>query len=230
VTPDATTAPVRARDVYKIFRGAEIETVALRGADLDLLAGSWTSLMGPSGSGKSTFVHIISGLLEPSGGAVFVDGEDITRLPPADRARLRRRKVGVVLQRDNLHPSLDVGANIALPMRLDGCPAAQTATRVSELLDLVGLTALRRRGIQHLSGGEAQRVSIALAVATRPVVLLTDEPTGELDDKSAHRVLDLLATVRAEGTAILTVTHNPLVAARADRRLTMQDGQVFDAA
>lgn len=230
MTVDATTIPVRARDVYKIFRGADVETVALRGADLDLRARSWTSLMGPSGSGKSTFIHVIGGLLEPSGGAVFVDGEDITRLPPPERARLRRRKVGVVLQRDNLHPLLDVAANIALPMRLDGRPVGEVRSRVTELLDFVGLGALRKRRVQHLSGGEAQRVSIALAVATRPIVLLTDEPTGELDEESAQRVLDLIDTVRADGTAVLTVTHNPIVAARAGRRLTMRDGRVLDAA
>ena len=230
MTPDATTAPVYARDVYKIFRGTDVETVALRGADVELPAGSWTSLMGPSGSGKSTLVHIIAGLLEPSGGAVFVQGEDITRLGPTERARLRRRRVGVVLQRDNLNPHLDVVDNIALPLRLQGWPAGEIGDRVEALLDQIGLAERRHHRVAQLSGGEAQRVAIAVALAPRPKVLLADEPTGELDEVTAASILDLLnALLRREGTAILTVTHNLQVRARASRRLTMRDGVVIDA-
>jgi ABC-type lipoprotein export system ATPase subunit len=221
---------IEARGLYHIYRGAELETVALRGADLALERSSWTSVMGPSGSGKSTLIHVIAGLLEPSGGSVVIDGRDITRQPPAKRARMRRRNVGIVLQRDNLHPLLDVAGNVALPLRLDGRPAAEVGRRVDELLERVGLTDRRRHRVGQLSGGEAQRVALALAVAPRPRVLLTDEPTGELDEQSAAGVLDLLDELRAEGTAVLTVTHNPQVAERADRWLTMRDGEVVEAA
>jgi ABC-type lipoprotein export system ATPase subunit len=229
VTESVQLPAVEARGLYQIYREAEVETVALRGAELVLQPGSWTSLMGPSGSGKSTLIHVLAGLLEPSGGSVMIDGQDITRLPPPERAQLRRRNVGLVLQRDNLHPLLDVAANVALPLRIDERPSAEVRARVDELLRQIGLADRRRHRIGQLSGGEAQRVAIALAVAARPRVLFTDEPTGELDEATAAGVLDLLDEHRAEGTAVLTVTHNEHVAERADRRLTMRDGEVIDA-
>jgi len=206
-----------------------VETVALRGADLKLEAGSWTTLMGPSGSGKSTLVHILAGLSDPSGGSVMMDGRDLTRLSPPDRARERRRHIGLVMQRDNLHPLLDVAGNISLPLRLDGRPPGAIRQRVDELLAQVGLAERRHHRAGQLSGGENQRAAIALAVALRPRLLLTDEPTGELDEATAAGILDLLAKLRDEGTALLTVTHNSLVADRADRRLEMRDGEVHDA-
>jgi ABC-type lipoprotein export system ATPase subunit len=220
---------ITARGLYHIFREGQGETVALRGAELELASGSWTSLMGPSGSGKSTLVHVLAGLLEPNGGSVLIGGEDITRLSPPERARRRRRTIGVVLQRDNLHPLLDVADNVGLPLRLDGRPPNEIRVRVDELLSRVGLSDRRRGRVGELSGGELQRVAIALAVAPRPRLLLTDEPTGELDEATAEHVLDLLDELRTDGTAILTVTHNRRVAARADRRLLMRDGEVVDA-
>jgi putative ABC transport system ATP-binding protein len=225
-----TPPAIEARGLYHIFRERQVETVALRGAELVLEPASWTSLMGPSGSGKSTLIHVLAGLLEPSGGSVMIDGEDITRLSSPERARRRRRHIGLVLQRDNLHPLLDVAGNVALPLRLDGRPAGEVSSRVDELLAKVGLSERRRHRVGQLSGGEAQRVAIALAAAARPRVLLTDEPTGELDGATAVGVLDLLAELRAEGAAVLTVTHNPQVAEHADRRLVMRDGEVVDAA
>src|SRR2546423_4148963 len=116
---------VEARGLYHIYREREVETVALRGAELVLQPGSWTSLMGPSGSGKSTLIHVLAGLLEPSGGSVTIDGRDITRLPPPERARIRRRSIGLVLQRDNLHPLLDVAGDGAPPARPDARPPAE---------------------------------------------------------------------------------------------------------
>ncbi|QNA77062.1 ABC transporter ATP-binding protein [Streptomyces sp. So13.3] len=221
---------IEADGLYLIYRERDVETVALRGAEISLPEGAWTSLMGPSGSGKSTLIHVLGGLLDPSGGRVLIRGEDLTRLPQAERALRRRRHIGMILQRDNLHPLLDVAGNVALTLRLDGRPAAQVRARVAELLARVGLSAHARQPIGKLSGGEAQRVAIAAALAPRPDVLLTDEVTGELDEETAGEVLDLLADVRArEGTAILTVTHNPLVAERADRMLRMRDGIVIEA-
>ena len=220
---------MEANGLYHIYREAEVETVALRGARLALAAASWTSVMGPSGSGKSTLLHVLAGLLEPSGGSVRLDGEDLTRLSPPERARRRRRDIGVVLQRDNLHPLLDVEGNVALPLRLDGRPSREVRARVEGLLEEVGLLDRRHHRPAQLSGGEAQRVAVAVALAPLPRVLLADEPTGELDDASAAGVLGLLETHRGrEGSAILTVTHNPRVAERADRRLVMRDGLVVD--
>jgi len=220
---------VEARGLYHIYREGEVETVALRGADLALAAGSWTSIMGPSGSGKSTLLHILSGLLRPTAGSVVVDGAELTRMSEGERARSRRRRVGVVLQRDNLHPHLNVAGNVALPLRLDGQRRRAIRDRVGHLLVEVGLADRRRQRAVRLSGGEAQRVAIAVALAHRPKVVLADEPTGELDEKTTESVLDLLESVRSEeGTAILTVTHNPRVARRADRRLVMRDGVIHD--
>jgi ABC-type lipoprotein export system ATPase subunit len=220
---------VEARGLDHIYRESEVETVALRGATLALRAGEWTSLMGPSGSGKSTLLQITAGLLEPSGGAVMIDGQDITRLSPPERARRLRSRVGIVLQRDNLHPLLNVEDNVALPLRIDGGPAREVRRRVDELLASVGVGDRRRHRAGEVSGGEAQRVAIAIALAPRPQVLLADEPTGELDESTAAGVLDLLGSVCAqEGTAILTVTHNPQVAGRAHRRVRMSDGLVVD--
>jgi ABC-type lipoprotein export system ATPase subunit len=221
---------IEARDLFHIYRGRELETIALRGADLALRRRSWTSVMGPSGSGKSTLLHVMAGLVEPSGGSVMLDGYDITRLPPPERARRRRTLIGVVLQRDNLHPLLDAEDNVALPLRLDGRPRSEVGERVEQLIRDVGLLDRRHSGAGQLSGGEAQRVAIAMALAPRPRVLLADEPTGELDEATAARLLDLIETLRVqEGTTVLTVTHNPQVAERADRRVTMRDGQVVDA-
>jgi ABC-type lipoprotein export system ATPase subunit len=220
---------IEARDLFHIYRGRELETIALRGADLALKRGSWTSLMGPSGSGKSTLLQVMAGLLEPSGGSVMLDGRDLTRLPPHETARRRRTLIGVVLQRDNLHPLLDAAENVGLPLRLDGRPRGEVRARVDQLLQAVGLVDRRHSGVGQLSGGEAQRVAIAVALAPRPRVLLADEPTGELDEATAAALLDLIDTLRAqEDTTILTVTHNPQVAERADRRVAMRDGQVVD--
>jgi putative ABC transport system ATP-binding protein len=224
------SAPViEARGLYQIYRETEVETIALRGAELVLEPASWTALMGPSGSGKSTLVAVLAGLLEPSGGSVMVGGQDLTRLPPPERARWRRRNIGLVMQRDNLHPLLDVAENVALPLRLDDRSGTEVRARVAEVLADVGLGDRADHHVGQLSGGEGQRAAIALAVAPKPRLMLTDEPTGELDEATAKGVLDLLSRLRAQGTAILTVTHNPQVADRADRRLTMRDGEVVDA-
>jgi len=228
----ATEDPVvDARGLYHIYREANLETVALRGAELSLAAGEWVAVMGPSGSGKSTLLNVLAGLLEPSGGQVMVAGADITRQSEAERAELRRSRIGVVMQRDNLHPLLTVAENVALPLRMAGSARRSAHDRVAELLQRVGLTQRTRNRPHQLSGGEAQRAAIAVAVATRPSVLIADEPTGELDEDTAAEVLDLLGELRTvDGTAIVTVTHNLAVARCADRRLAMRDGVLRDEA
>jgi ABC-type lipoprotein export system ATPase subunit len=226
---DSSDLVIEAKGLYHIYREAELETVALRGADLALERGTWTSVMGPSGSGKSSLLHVMAGLVEPSGGSVMIDGQDLTRLPPPERARRRRSRIGVVLQRDNLHPMLDVADNVALPLRIDGRSQQEVKDTVTDLLQRVGLSDRRRHLARELSGGEKQRAAIAVALAPRPMVLLADEPTGELDEATAADVLDLIAEIRVgAGTTVMTVTHNGDVAARADRRVAMRDGLVID--
>ena len=227
---DVAEGPLlEARGLFHVYRGAEVETVALRGTDISLRRRSWTSVMGPSGSGKSTLLHILAGLHPPTAGRVILDGVDLTTLSATERARRRRQRVGLVLQRDNLHPLLNVADNISLPLRLDGRPRRQIRERVGDLLEAIGLADRRRHRPGQLSGGEVQRVALAVALAAPPEVLLGDEPTGELDEASTATVLDLLAGLLAEeGTAVLTVTHNPQVAERAGRRLVMKDGVLVD--
>lgn len=226
---EGTSAALEARGLYHIYHKGHVNTVVLRGADVTLEPGSWTTVMGPSGSGKSTLLHILAGLMEPSAGEVTVGGRDVTRLPAEERAEWRRRSVGLVMQRDNLHPHLDAAENVALPLRIQGWAAADIAARVGELLSRVGLADRHHHRAGQLSGGEAQRVAIAVALAARPSVLLADEPTGELDEATAAGILDLLVDLqRRDSLALLTVTHNPQVTRRASRALAMQDGVLTD--
>jgi ABC-type lipoprotein export system ATPase subunit len=217
---------LEARGVYHIYRSEQLETIAVRGTDITVAAGQWVSVVGPSGSGKSTLLNILGGLVTPSAGEVLLDGEDIGRLDEPSRAKLRRTKLGVMLQRDNLHPLLTVRENVALPLQLSGSPFAE---RTGELIERVGLRDRARHRPHQLSGGEAQRASIAVALAGRPKLLLADEPTGELDEATSTDLLDLLDNIRrADGLALITVTHNPDVAARAEVRLAMADGVLHE--
>jgi len=222
--------PVALRGVglYHIYRDHQVETVALRGTDITIPAGSWVSVVGPSGSGKSTLLSVLSGLVTPSAGMVLLAGEDIGRLDEDRRAQLRRGALGVMLQRDNLHPLLTVRENVALPLELAGKPAGSA---VEELIARVGLADQARRRPHQLSGGQAQRAAVAVALATQPRVLLADEPTGELDEATSEEILDLLDELRrTTGIAIVTVTHNPSVSARATIALQMTDGLLSEKA
>jgi ABC-type lipoprotein export system ATPase subunit len=224
-----SVAAVEATGLYHIYRARDIETVALKGAELTLTAGSWTSVMGPSGSGKSTLVDILAGFLEPSAGSVVVGGEDLTRLPVRERSATRRRSIGLVRQRGNLHPLLNVAENVALSLVLDGRRGRDVSGPTSEVLEAVGLGDRGRQPVHTLSGGEAQRVAIAAAVVHRPVVLIADELTGELDEGTTALILDLLdELMAARGTSLLTVTHNPVVAERAGHQVVMRDGTLVD--
>lgn len=212
--------------LYHIYRDEQLETIALRGTDITIPAGSWVSVVGPSGSGKSTLLNVLGGLMTPSAGQVVFDGEDIGRMDEDRRARLRRGSLGVMLQRDNLHPLLSVRENVALPRQLAGTPVNGG---VDELIARVGLTDQARRRPHQLSGGQAQRAAVAVALAGSPRVLLADEPTGELDEVTSEEILDLLDDLRrTSGIAIVTVTHNPAVAARASIRLQMTDGMLSE--
>ena len=222
---------MRGTGLFHIYRGVESETVALRGADVTIAAGEWVSVVGPSGSGKSTLLSVLCGLIEPTGGEVIVAGRDITRLDETARSALRRSSIGVVLQRDNLYPALSVAENVALPLELAGVSRRDVQSRVVELVQRVGLADRFGNRPHQLSGGEAQRVAIATAVAARPRILIADEPTGELDASTTALILALLRSeTETEGTAMLMVTHNPNVAAAADRQLVMRDGVLHDAA
>jgi putative ABC transport system ATP-binding protein len=188
--------------------------------------GEWVAIMGPSGCGKSTLLHLLGGLDDPDGGAVLLDDDEISRLKVADRAVLRRRKVGYVFQQYNLVPHLDVAANVDLPQRLVGTGRKEMRVRTAELLEALGLADKTHAMPSTLSGGEQQRVAIGRALANRPALLLADEPTGALDTAASEGVIELLGEQHAAGQTIVMVTHDAGVAAVADRTVHLLDGRV----
>lgn len=224
--PETTSSHlVQVDDAFKIYAAGGEETVALRGASLTIHHGEFVALTGRSGSGKSTLLNLIAGLDTPSAGRVYLQERDITRLGEQERARIRQELVGMVLQRDNLVPYLTALENVALPLQLAARPQARARAR--DLLQQVGLGDRMQHRAGELSGGEAQRVSIAVALAPRPRLILADEVTGELDSGTAESILHLLADLQArERTGLLVITHDEAVARRAQRVLRMRDGVV----
>jgi putative ABC transport system ATP-binding protein len=220
---------VRLLDLFKIYREGSTETVALRGANMELPRGRLTSLIGPSGSGKSTLLSLVAGLALPSAGQVVVDGKDISRLDESERARMRSATMGLVFQSGNLIPFLSALENVETAMSLAPDKKVRSK-RARELLTEVGLGHRFHHRPSQLSGGEAQRVAVAVALANDPEVLLADELTGELDSATADQVIQLLAEIwQRRGLTILLVTHNLELAARADHRLRLVDGVVLAA-
>jgi putative ABC transport system ATP-binding protein len=219
-----------ASGLVKSFRADGVERPVLRGVALAVDPGAWVAVMGPSGCGKSTMLHLLGGLDLPDEGSIVLAGRDITALGVSDRAVLRRREVGYVFQQYNLISHLDVAANVELPQRLAGASRRQARQRGRELLELLGLTDRAGDLPGTLSGGEQQRVAIARAVANQPDLLLADEPTGALDSAASVLVLDLLRAQHDVGQTIVMVTHDPDVAAAADRTIHLRDGLVVGAA
>jgi putative ABC transport system ATP-binding protein len=223
----STPADIIACDnLVRIYSIADVEIVALQGLDLRIRTGEMVAIVGASGSGKSTLLNILGGLDVPTAGRAVVNGLDLARLSRSEQTRYRRRTVGMVWQQTsrNLLPHLDVVANIELPMVLDGRPHRRQ--RAEDLLEMVGLADRARRKPADLSGGEQQRVAIAVALANDPAVLLADEPTGELDSVTSGDVFELLRRVNREvGTTIVAVTHDPLVAEHVTRTVAIRDGR-----
>ncbi len=220
------TAPLQAERLFRFFHAGDDETLALQGVDLAVQAGEVVAVTGPSGSGKSTLLSCLAGLDEPDGGSVSIAGERLSRRPEEERARMRARHIGMLYQQTNLVGHLDVTANVRLAQRLAGTD--DRAAR-DELLDACGIAGRAGGRPGQLSGGELARAGLAVALANNPEVVLADEPTGELDDATGRRILDLLRRHAQQGAAVLIVTHDPLVAAAADREIHLQDGQVVPA-
>jgi lipoprotein-releasing system ATP-binding protein len=228
--PDATAALLM-RDVRRVYRSEAGELPVLRGVDLTLQPGEIVALVAPSGAGKSTLLHL-AGLLErPDGGAVFVGGRDAGALPDAARTAIRRDMIGFVYQFHHLLGEFTALENVVLPQMIAGTPRRRAAERATALLAAFGLGPRAGHLPGKLSGGEQQRVAIARALANAPRVLLADEPTGNLDVRTADIVFEeLLATVRRENVAALIATHNPELAARMDRTITLRDGKAVTLA
>ncbi len=214
-------------DLYKIYKEGDIETVALRGANLAIQPGEFAAITGRSGAGKSTLLSLIGGLALPSAGQVVINGTDIARLDEAERAAFRRETIGIVYQADNLIPFLTALENVMAPLQL--ASQRNPAQRARTLLAEVGLSERLDHWPAMLSGGERQRVAIAIALANNPKILLADELTGELDSVTADKVMELLGNLNAAlHLTLIIVTHNRNVAARAQRQIKIDDGQLFE--
>jgi putative ABC transport system ATP-binding protein len=216
---------IEARDVAKSYRkGAETVQV-LRDIDLDVDAGEWVALMGPSGSGKTTLLNLIGGLDVPDQGSIKVGGEELLGRTNAELAEWRARHVGFIFQLYNLLPVLTAHQNVELPLLLAPLSRRERREHVNTALETVGLADRMDHYPSQLSGGQQQRVAIARAIVTDPSFLLADEPTGDLDAKSAHEILDLMEALhRRQGKAIVMVTHDPHAAERADRLVHLEKG------
>jgi putative ABC transport system ATP-binding protein len=228
--PTASTATemaaLEAIDIRKSlpFERGRIEI--LKGISLRINHGEFVAIMGPSGSGKSTLLGIIAGLDNPTSGRVLVDGVDITRMSEARLATVRNQKIGMVFQAFNLIPTLTAQENVEVPLYVGKHPGSPSA-RARELLTLVGLGHRLTNKPNQLSGGEQQRVAVARALATNPAIVIMDEPTGNLDRKNGENVLQMVRDLRqATGTTFIIATHDPTVAAAADRSINIVDGQI----
>jgi len=220
---------VRVDSVMHIYRTRDVEVVALRGVDLEVAQGESVALLGPSGSGKSTLLLLLAGLLQPSAGTVRVAGQDLGRLGERQLLRLRRSTVGILLQGPsrNLLPYATVTENLAFAQRGGRVPVGQRRRRRDEVLAAVGLEEMQHRRAVSLSGGEQQRLALAIAVASAPAVLLADEPTSQLDPASAGYVAQLLQSARDRfGSTLVVVTHDEDFASGFDRSVAMRDGRI----
>ncbi len=225
----ASQAPtLSARGVTKTYVTGTQQVHALRDVDLDIAAGELVTVMGPSGNGKTTLLNCLSGLDDIDGGQVFVAGEDLFAMSDARRTTLRATKMGFIFQSFNLIPVLSARENVELPLVVAGVRPREAATQADQILARVGLGARGDHRPNELSGGEQQRVAIARALVTKPAIVWADEPTGNLDSRTAASVLDLLLEVNAAGQTLVVVTHDPAIGAAGQRVINVHDGRVVD--
>ncbi|MDB5054408.1 MAG: transporter ATP-binding protein [Bacilli bacterium] len=214
---------LEAVDLYRFYHTGDEETLALRGVSIQVRKGETVAVMGPSGSGKSTLLACLSGLDVPDGGHVELMGKRITRLPEAERSAIRAAEMGILLQSGNLFPHLTVAENIRLQMRLSRKNDSQ---RLLQLINQVGLSHRSNAYPSQLSGGEAARAGLAVALSVVPHILLADEPTGEVDAETEKHILMLLDEIRNQGSATLVVTHSEKLAEHANHIIRLHDGRV----
>ena len=224
----ALPAVIRMKDLTKVFATDEVETHALSNVSLDIVRGEYVSIGGPSGCGKSTLLSILGLLDSPTGGAYELNNRPVSELPASERARVRNREIGFIFQSFNLIGDLTVFENVELPLTYRGMRPADRRQRVTDALERVGMAHRAKHLPSQLSGGQQQRVAVARAVAGEPVILLADEPTGNLDSKSGEAVMELLHELHRAGATICMVTHDPRYARHAQRNIHLFDGRIVD--
>jgi len=226
---DNGSAPlIRLEQVSKVFVTDEVETHALSGIHFDVKKGEYLSIAGPSGCGKSTLLAILGLLDTPSDGTYYLNGKAVTGLKLSERARIRNREIGFIFQAFNLIGDLTVYENVELPLTYRGMPAGERKRRVQEALERVGMSHRMKHYPSQLSGGQQQRVAVARALGGDPIILLADEPTGNLDSANGEAVMNLLKELHASGSTICMVTHDPRYEEFADRTIRLFDGRIVE--
>lgn len=226
---DASAKPlIQLEGITKVFYTEEVETHALSGIHLNIGSGEYVAIAGPSGCGKTTLLSLLGLLDTPTDGKYFLDGEPVANLTASQRAYIRNRQIGFIFQAFNLIGDLSVYENVELPLTYRGMPGAERKKRVHEALEKVGMAHRIKHYPSQLSGGQQQRVAVARAVAGDPLLLLADEPTGNLDSTNGEAVMDLMRDLHSEGATIVMVTHDPRYAHYAERSVHLFDGRVVE--
>ena len=219
---------IKLQEVTKVFSTDEVDTHALATVDVEIARGEYVSIAGPSGCGKSTLLSILGLLDSPSEGSYLLNNRPVAELPASERARVRNREIGFIFQSFNLIGDLTVFENVELPLTYRGMRPADRRQRVTDALERVGMAHRAKHLPSQLSGGQQQRVAVARAVAGEPVILLADEPTGNLDSKSGEAVMELLHELHQAGATICMVTHDPRYTRHAQRNIHLFDGRIVD--
>ena len=227
-TPGSEKPLIHLEGIKKVFYTDEVETHALQDVHLQVQPGEYVAISGPSGCGKTTLLSLLGLLDTPSDGEYTLAGEPVAKLSAADRARIRNRQIGFIFQAFNLIGDLTVYENVELPLTYRGLSASERKRRVTEALEKVGMTHRMKHYPAQLSGGQQQRVAVARAVAGDPLILLADEPTGNLDSVNGEAVMELLRELHRGGATICMVTHDPRYSAHADREIHLFDGRVVE--
>jgi putative ABC transport system ATP-binding protein len=219
---------IQTKNLVKIFKDSASEVIAVNNVNISIEQGEFTAIVGPSGSGKTTLLNLIGGLETPTSGSVIIDGQDISALPEKRMTDFRLHNIGFVFQAYNLLPVLSAKENVAFVMDLQGKKRAETDRRAAELLEAVGLADRMDSRPAKLSGGQQQRVAVARALASKPNFILADEPTANLDSKSAENLLDIMERLnKEENITFLFSTHDPRIMAKARRIITLEDGKTL---
>jgi putative ABC transport system ATP-binding protein len=222
----ATETLIKMESVSKVFYTDEVETHALSSIHLEIKNGEYISIAGPSGCGKTTLLSILGLLDSPTEGSYLLDGKNVSNLTASERARIRNQEIGFIFQAFNLIGDLTVYENVELPLTYRGMSGGERKQRVQEALERVGMSHRAKHYPSQLSGGQQQRVAVARAIVGKPLILLADEPTGNLDSRNGEQVMDLMRELHREGATICMVTHDPRYAKYSERAIHLFDGQV----